>query len=166
MLLPLSSDDHISTKRSCVKDALPRSIQYSSSTEGALITSRMPRTCVSLAATVFSCFVVWLRWVTNDIAEFRTASRSAGIGLPDVISRLMKSCASMTEGDWGTPVDLGGDGVKCVWSPRPCTLCGVAAASAPLLRFDVLRPARAVRMHCILQSTQFPQGSSRSHLTW
>lgn len=72
----------------------------------------------------------------------------------------------MIEGDWGTLVDLGGDGVKCVSSPRRCTLCGVAVASAPRLRFDRLRPAAAVRVHGMLESTQLPQGSSRSHLTW
>jgi hypothetical protein len=48
------------------------------------------------------------------MAELSTASLSAGIGFPDVISRRMKSCASIIDGDCGTLVERGGDGVKCV----------------------------------------------------
>lgn len=100
------------------------------------------------------------------MADFSTANRSAGIDLADVISRLMKSCASIIEGDWGTLADLGGDGVKCVWRPCRWTLCGVAVDSAPRLRLDVLRTVDIARLHDMLESTQFPQGSSRSHLTF
>lgn len=38
--------------------------------------------------------------------------------------------------------------------------------SAPLLRLDPLRDVGVVRLHCMLESKQFPQGSSRSHLTF
>ena len=71
----------------------------------------------------------------------------------------------MIEGDCGTLVDLGGEGVKFVCNPCRCTFCGVTMVSGPLLRLDALRAVDAVRLHGILESTQFPHGSSRSHLT-
>ena len=110
--------------------------------------------------------MVWLRWVTNDIAEFKTANLSAHIGLPEVISRLMKSRASVIKGGWGILDIPGSDGGECVCCSEHWTPWGVVVAFTPPLRFDTLRPARAVRKHCILESTEFPHGSSLSHFTW
>jgi hypothetical protein len=86
------------------------------------------------------------------------------MGLPDLISRCMKSWASMIGGDSGTLAERGGEGVKHVRSPSRCTLCRVAIGS-PLLHLGVLRTPCNVRLHVVLVSKQLPQGSLRSHLT-
>jgi hypothetical protein len=108
------------------------------------------------------------RWFTKDMAEFRTASLSAGMCLPLLNSRRMKSWASSTDGDCGKLGEVVDDAGEACSSCRRLLFCA-GAVSVSLRRFDELRACRStvvVRVHCMLPSIQLPHGSLRSHFTF
>jgi hypothetical protein len=70
---------------------LPRSIQNKSSMDGCNIPSNTLSTRVLDGKEVSEGFGARERWFTKDIAEFSTASLSAGICFPDLSSWRMKS---------------------------------------------------------------------------